>query len=285
MSLSRALGDSVDHPLVVDARGHLVQAARPRKNIFRGRPSTIIQHTGFPASCNLNRSVSPGPATASTSSMMTSSTTTTTFSTSSATTCCVVPTAPSIRATHIDAKARQLQARFRQWRIERADAAAAEYRARSRRVMPPQPVSAVATRIRNRNSEAELVARNGGRPKNAPEVQADDLWLTAVRPVNVLPLAVHHLCTICQGVKSHPVSYKCGHSDCYVCIRLWLEKSWKCPSCMTTMHGEPFRHYAEEAELESAYPGRDVTSGITYTWEGLQFPKKFRVIVPQTPSP
>lgn len=78
--------------------------------------------------------------------------------------------------------------------------------------------------------------------------------------------------------------YKCGHSHCCVCIRMWLENSFKCPQCVTTMNGPPFRHYAEENDLELHYPGCDNNTSVAYDWDDLLFPKKFRVIVPESDS-
>ena len=47
--------------------------------------------------------------------------------------------------------------------------------------------------------------------------------------------------------------YACGHSHCYVCIRIWLEKKWTCPECVQVMNAPPFRHYAEEAGIAHGY--------------------------------
>ncbi|KAJ7446785.1 hypothetical protein FB451DRAFT_1412194 [Mycena latifolia] len=104
------------------------------------------------------------------------------------------------------------------------------------------------------------------------------LYLTATRPPEVESPKKHHLCGICRGVKSHPVSYECGHSHCYVCICLWLEESWKCPTCRKVMTAEPFRHYGEEDCLVDAYPDRGDKSEVDYSWDGLRFPKRTRVV-------
>ncbi|KAJ7831226.1 hypothetical protein B0H14DRAFT_3464230 [Mycena olivaceomarginata] len=75
------------------------------------------------------------------------------------------------------------------------------------------------------------------------------------------------------AVKEHPVLYRCGHSHCFVCIRMWLERSWRCPECLDTMHDKLFRHWGEEAHLTAAYPGWGMETKVSYSWKGLRFPK------------
>ncbi|KAJ7264469.1 hypothetical protein B0H12DRAFT_1230667 [Mycena haematopus] len=118
------------------------------------------------------------------------------------------------------------------------------------------------------------VQQYGGRVRLTPPVSEDTLYLTAARPPERVLLEPFHMCGICCGVKEHPVSYKCGHSYCFSCIRLWLEKSWYCPDCKATMHTPPFRHWAEEASLAAAYPGWGEATKVSYSWMGLQFPKE-----------
>ncbi|KAJ7152680.1 hypothetical protein C8R43DRAFT_1127134 [Mycena crocata] len=76
-----------------------------------------------------------------------------------------------------------------------------------------------------------------------------DLYLTDARPPPLEPTKQHHKCAVCLGIKSHPVSYRCGHSHCYVCIRTWLQNHLTCPECATVMHVHPDRQYAEEHAL------------------------------------
>ncbi|KAJ7156558.1 hypothetical protein C8R43DRAFT_1125753 [Mycena crocata] len=99
-----------------------------------------------------------------------------------------------------------------------------------------------------------------------------DLWVDGAGPRVQVAEKPHEKCSICCHVKSHPVSYICGHSHCYVCIRLWLERDWKCPDCATTMYQAPFRQYAEEDALEATYSDWD-SSRVEYNWDGLLFPK------------
>ncbi|KAJ7870576.1 hypothetical protein B0H14DRAFT_3132064 [Mycena olivaceomarginata] len=93
------------------------------------------------------------------------------------------------------------------------------------------------------------------------------------RPPSLTAKEPHHQCTICHCVKTHPVSYKCGHTHCFICIRVWLQISWKCPDCNQVMHGPPSRNYDLEDWLSSAYPEIAADgSRVTYSWSGLVFP-------------
>ncbi|KAJ7731903.1 hypothetical protein DFH07DRAFT_968566 [Mycena maculata] len=131
----------------------------------------------------------------------------------------------------------------------------------------------------------------------------EDLWVNGIGPNSSedLKLKPHHICGICHAVKSHPVTYVhfsyhygtreltwafrylCGHSHCYVCIRLWLEKRWSCPECYAQMTCTPFRQYAEEAGIAAEYPDWEDGSVVAYRWDGLTFPQSVRRIVPDSP--
>ncbi|KAF8145910.1 hypothetical protein K438DRAFT_1991379 [Mycena galopus ATCC 62051] len=90
-----------------------------------------------------------------------------------------------------------------------------------------------------------------------------------------LPLAAAHdfqRCSLCENVKAHPVSYLCGHSHCYACIRLWLENEWFCPICEQIMDRAPQRHFAEEAALLANFPAWAHSTSVVYSWAGLTFP-------------
>ncbi|KAJ7105450.1 hypothetical protein C8R43DRAFT_1140777 [Mycena crocata] len=135
-----------------------------------------------------------------------------------------------------------------------------------------------ATRVR-RKSE-----KDGDREDRDEPLEHKDLWVGGVAPCQPLPAKPHHQCSICLLTKSHPVSYLCGHSHCYACIRLWLERDWRCPDCGTMMHRTPFRHYGEEAWLAAEYPESQDGSVVGYKWDGLKFPKFRQVIViPDSP--
>ncbi|KAJ6515176.1 hypothetical protein C8R47DRAFT_1206512 [Mycena vitilis] len=103
----------------------------------------------------------------------------------------------------------------------------------------------------------------------------DELYVGRARPADLTTEErVHQLCAICRQVKSHPVSYRCGHSHCYVCIRMWLEYSWKCPECVTVMHEAPVRHYPEENGIALDFPSRAGETQVRYSWAGLTFPER-----------
>ncbi|KAJ7040786.1 hypothetical protein C8F04DRAFT_1253702 [Mycena alexandri] len=81
----------------------------------------------------------------------------------------------------------------------------------------------------------------------------------------------HHKCAICCSIKSHPVSYACGHSHCFVCVRVWLEDYRTCPECMTVIRQEPFRHYGEENGIRADYPAWVDKSEVDISWAGMVF--------------
>ncbi|KAJ7123796.1 hypothetical protein C8R43DRAFT_1135847 [Mycena crocata] len=114
----------------------------------------------------------------------------------------------------------------------------------------------------------------------------NDLWLGGIGgPSDQLPVKSHHKCGICHMVKSHPVSYVCGHGHCYVCIRLWLERKWTCPECVTPMYHAPFRIFFEDTTLAMEYPEWKDRSVVDFSFEGLRFPEEPQgvVLAPATP--
>ncbi|KAJ7028752.1 hypothetical protein C8F04DRAFT_1265708 [Mycena alexandri] len=123
----------------------------------------------------------------------------------------------------------------------------------------------------------------GVRVPQVPPVAEGNWWLTKDRPPTLVAATghLHQMCGLCYEVKAHPVSYRCGHSHCYVCIRMWLEKSWACPEplCGQRMYEEPFRHEAEEQALAAAFPGWCSKTRVSYSWAGLTFPKKPKSIM------
>ncbi|KAJ7169370.1 hypothetical protein C8R43DRAFT_1121243 [Mycena crocata] len=124
------------------------------------------------------------------------------------------------------------------------------------------------------------IAIIGWRMPREDPLKHEDLWVGGIGPTEQLPLKKmeHHKCGICRFVKSHPVSYLCGHSHCYVCIRLWLERRWSCPECVTEMWMAPFRQFAEEASIVAAYPEWNDESEVSYNWDGLTFPRRPRIV-------
>ncbi|KAJ7173282.1 hypothetical protein C8R46DRAFT_1031642 [Mycena filopes] len=76
-----------------------------------------------------------------------------------------------------------------------------------------------------------------------------------------------------DAVKDHH-RYMCGHSHCYVCIRLWLERDFTCPTCKARMYHAPFRHWGEEQALADDYPLWTDRSEVNYSFAGLLFPRQ-----------
>ncbi|KAJ7670793.1 hypothetical protein DFH06DRAFT_1320716 [Mycena polygramma] len=115
----------------------------------------------------------------------------------------------------------------------------------------------------------------GWRAPRAERLKVDELYIGTQRPAEVTTEErVHQMCAVCRQVKSNPVSYRCGHSHCYVCIRMWLEHSWKCPECITVMQESPVRHFPEENGIAFDFPSRANETKVTYSWDGLSFPQR-----------
>ncbi|KAJ7109679.1 hypothetical protein C8R43DRAFT_1139629 [Mycena crocata] len=112
---------------------------------------------------------------------------------------------------------------------------------------------------------------NGWRADRATPLRREDLWIGGNGPPILDAEYTEHLCTICLSLKSHPVSYICGHGHCYACIRLWLEVEWGCPDCRTVMTAPPFRVFSEEKSIERLHGEWD-TSRVSYRWDGIAFP-------------
>ncbi|KAJ7150428.1 hypothetical protein C8R43DRAFT_1127906 [Mycena crocata] len=131
----------------------------------------------------------------------------------------------------------------------------------------PSPVPAAPTPVQ------QSLVRSAARYRIHPLFCEDGLWLTAARPRDIVTIKPHHVCSICWNVKCHPVTSGCGHSHCFVCIRLWLQESWNCPDCKKRMFYRPMRQWAEEHEINSSYPGWTDETAVSYSWVGLKFAK------------
>ncbi|KAJ7711713.1 hypothetical protein B0H16DRAFT_1744926 [Mycena metata] len=116
------------------------------------------------------------------------------------------------------------------------------------------------------------ILRGGNRDRRNPPLEADALYAMNICPDLQPAKWPHYKCGICQYAKSHPVVTSCGHSYCYVCIRLWFERSWKCPHCRETSISTPLRNYDYEAAITQDHPEWNDQSVVTYSWAGLQFP-------------
>ncbi|KAJ7019031.1 hypothetical protein C8F04DRAFT_1276737 [Mycena alexandri] len=142
---------------------------------------------------------------------------------------------------------------------------------------PPAPKPKNVTRVRLRNSRQSKHTQDhtGYREPRTTALSRADLYEEGRLPGPLEPTRASQRCSLCLAVKSHPVSYPCGHSHCYACIRLWLEQDWRCPvsACRTMISSEPYRHFAEEQALAEVFPNWVNATAVPYTWDGLTFPK------------
>ncbi|KAJ7679526.1 hypothetical protein DFH06DRAFT_1316425 [Mycena polygramma] len=111
---------------------------------------------------------------------------------------------------------------------------------------------------------------NRPRSSAATTVRRPDRWRLR-RPTPLLP--GEHECSLCEQVRSHPVKYKCGHGHCYVCIRIHLETSWKCPTCDVLMTRAPKPDPDAELLIQLHHTRWIDESFVTGSWDGLHFPK------------
>ncbi|KAJ7715974.1 hypothetical protein B0H16DRAFT_1741595 [Mycena metata] len=119
--------------------------------------------------------------------------------------------------------------------------------------------------------DASSYTFQGRRVVREAPLDHDDLYIGQARPPQLDPAYEEQTCVICMGLKSHPVSYICGHGHCYVCIRLWLEHDWGCPECRITMTVPPFRVFTEDKIIARMHGAWDLST-VDYSWEGLEFP-------------
>ncbi|KAJ7231596.1 hypothetical protein B0H12DRAFT_1239912 [Mycena haematopus] len=165
----------------------------------------------------------------------------------------------------------------------------------ARRVVPVDRAAETANAGPTRSSTGNRAARNlaNGVPRTPPRrthdggyrvprripLTAEALYIDDARPPVLATPKPHHTCSICWSVKSHPVSYPCGHGHCFVCIRVWLEKHWTCPDCNTQMFMAPFRHYGEESSIAEDYPFWKDDSRVALSFSGLSFPRPPREVI------
>ncbi|KAF8177760.1 hypothetical protein K438DRAFT_1978364 [Mycena galopus ATCC 62051] len=158
---------------------------------------------------------------------------------------------------------RQREATYKklnQARRDTMDAESAAYRERLLASAPPL-------------RKIKLIPSQGKREVREHALTEDDLYKTLVRPDLIRYPHIPHVCHICLNAKSHPVVMKCGHSACYVCLRLSLETNRGCPECGEAVTCKPAPHHPEAAEIERDHGEWDA-SDVKYAWDGLVFPCK-----------
>ncbi|KAK7050148.1 hypothetical protein R3P38DRAFT_3173221 [Favolaschia claudopus] len=130
--------------------------------------------------------------------------------------------------------------------------------------VPPKPPRKPVPRVHN----------TAGKRFGHPSLTADALYVTVHHRPPITAPRNGHKCQICQLVKSHPVLAGCGHSYCFVCIRLRLEREWACPypDCGRIMRSAPTRDWASADAIKADYVARVDLSRVSYSWEGLEFP-------------
>ncbi|KAJ7716267.1 hypothetical protein B0H16DRAFT_1741356 [Mycena metata] len=139
-----------------------------------------------------------------------------------------------------------------------------------RRAAAPEPLSLARTRVR---PWSVTILRHTGSCAPLPENWGEDnLYIGTARPPASPDIHTHE-CGICLNIQSHPVILQCKHSYCYVCIRQWLQQSWQCPGCCQPQTDRPRQNGDKAAAIATDYPPWVDTSSVTYSWEGLKFPK------------
>ncbi|KAJ7807757.1 hypothetical protein B0H14DRAFT_3482944 [Mycena olivaceomarginata] len=108
-------------------------------------------------------------------------------------------------------------------------------------------------------------------PRLAPLKKAT-LYVDGRIPAHQSTSREYYRCSLCSNMKAHPVSYLCGHSHCYACIRIWLETEWSCPVCNEIMTRPPHRQFSEEDAIADMFPQWACSTQVEYSWDGLTFP-------------
>ncbi|KAJ7075703.1 hypothetical protein B0H15DRAFT_956201 [Mycena belliarum] len=139
------------------------------------------------------------------------------------------------------------------------------------------PLATAAARAAVREARAA-----GSRTPRETRLTHRDLYLTELSAPDVTTNADNkaQLCCICYKIMSHPVVSACHHTHCYVCLRLWLEASWDCPTCGETMTSPPKPAHAQRQDIERDFPYRLDRSTVTYSFGGLLFPRIYFIEVP-----
>ncbi|KAJ7041932.1 hypothetical protein C8F04DRAFT_1252414 [Mycena alexandri] len=145
------------------------------------------------------------------------------------------------------------------------------------RIGPPS-----LSQTRFRRWPREVLIRGWRAPREEP-LDENSLYVGPLRPPEFAG-GDNHLCGICLNILSHPVLSPCQHHHyCYVCIRQWLECSWRCPNCRHRMMSPPKPDNAREQAICAEHPTWSDPSTVTFSWRGLKFPQNPNWSVPETP--
>ncbi|KAJ7678869.1 hypothetical protein DFH06DRAFT_1120681 [Mycena polygramma] len=134
----------------------------------------------------------------------------------------------------------------------------------ARTMQENRPPSSAATTVRRPNGWR--------RPRPTPLLPSD-LYTTEARPPLLTPSEEEFKCIMCDQMKSNPFRTKCGHTHCYVCLRIHVETSWKCPSCDVIITRAPKRDTEAELWIQINHASWIDQSRVVGTWDGLLFPQ------------
>ncbi|KAJ7873675.1 hypothetical protein B0H13DRAFT_2348911 [Mycena leptocephala] len=259
MSLSRVRpGDAESNPLVLDARGHLVQQLSPtrpaRRIIHEGPPSTInphVRHKRRVAVSVVVHSPLDEIATRDAEGRRRSTRDMVAEMHAQEARAHSPGEGPSRLAVTVDEAPSSPEVTITGFRAVRVNAPSSPeititgYRAPPRPLMPASPTPARPIR--------HSIIRFGARTRLSPPVAADNLWLTDERPRTTTSSRPTTYAESVMG--SSPTLCRTGVATA------------------TVMYAsEPHRHWGEEAGLRAAYPGWDVNTKVKGTWKGLKFP-------------
>ncbi|KAJ7052984.1 hypothetical protein C8F01DRAFT_1090067 [Mycena amicta] len=126
----------------------------------------------------------------------------------------------------------------------------------------------------------------GKRSADALAWTEDEAFLSDLRaPASPAERVPEHCCPLCLSLFSHPVvNGTCGHAYCYLCICGRLQSSFRCPisGCnVLTVRSAPMQVPALETALAGLYavhyPNWLDTSEVSYSFNGLTFPRRERI--------
>ncbi|KAJ7169142.1 hypothetical protein C8R43DRAFT_945101 [Mycena crocata] len=112
----------------------------------------------------------------------------------------------------------------------------------------------------------------GFRPDRVGPFPEEEFYIGDARP-EPESNSSNHQCCMCFNIKSHPVNYGCGHTDCYICVRRLVETSWHCPQCRAKMHAPPTPCDKTKASIAAEHPEWNDPSSVTFSWKGIRFPQ------------
>ncbi|KAJ7673156.1 hypothetical protein DFH06DRAFT_1319357 [Mycena polygramma] len=101
--------------------------------------------------------------------------------------------------------------------------------------------------------QGQPVITIGYRRCRARPLHVNDLYLTDARPPAESEPRPHHECSVCYGIKSHPVC-------------------WTCPECWALLQEAPIRNYDGEKVIAFDHPEWQDLSVVDYNFDDLRFP-------------